>query len=200
MNTSLFLAINAGPHPPSLLLALARLLAVWAVPGGVALFLTLWIRGTPQHRGSLITATLTMVFGLAVNFAIGLVYFHPRPFMLGLGHQYLSHPPDNSFPSDHATFLWSLGFALLALGGFPVSAGLLLAAGLAVAWARIYLGVHFPFDMLGSFVVSLLVTRAARPLDRPVRRWLLPPSLTIYETMLAAAHLPPALFPRAPRR
>ncbi|WP_025385520.1 phosphatase PAP2 family protein [Legionella oakridgensis] len=27
-----------------------------------------------------------------------------------------------------------------------------------VAWARIYVGVHFPFDMLGGAIVALLST------------------------------------------
>jgi undecaprenyl-diphosphatase len=199
VNAFFFLAVNAGPYPPALVLALARLLANRAVPAGAALFIALWIRGTPARRGDLLTATVAMLLGLAVNQAIGLFYFYPRPFMVGLGHQYLAHAPDNSFPSDHATFLWSLGFSLLALGTFPVSAALLLAAGAAVAWARIYLGVHFPLDMAGSLVVSLLVTRLTHPLDHPIRRWLLPPCLAIYERMLAATHLPPALFPRQAR-
>jgi undecaprenyl-diphosphatase len=199
VNDLLFLAINAGPHPPGLVLALARLLAVWAVPAGAALVIALWIRGTPAHRGALVTATAIMLLGLAANQAIGLFTFHPRPFMIGLGHQYLAHPPDNSFPSDHATFLWSLALSLLALRTLRIPAALLLAAGTAVAWARVYLGVHFPFDMAGSLAVSLVVACVARPLDRFVRRWFLPPLLAIYESMLSLAHLPPALFPRQPR-
>ena len=35
-------------------------------------------------------------------------------------------------------------------------AGVLLAASLLVAWARIYLGVHFPFDILGALGVAIL--------------------------------------------
>ena len=27
--------------------------------------------------------------------------------------------------------------------------------GIAMAWARIYVGVHFPLDMLGAFVVAM---------------------------------------------
>ena len=39
-------------------------------------------------------------------------------------------------------------------------AGLALAlSGLPVAWARIYLGVHFPLDMVGSVLVAVLSAR-----------------------------------------
>jgi len=197
-NTLLFLAINAGSHPPAVLLATALFLATWLVPLAVLLFVTLWIRKPAQDRGALITATLTMLMGLAANQAIGLIYFHARPFMIGLGHQYLPHPPDNSFPSDHVTFLWSLGFALAARGALRAWAAALVAAGIAVAWARIYVGVHFPFDMAGSLVVASVVTQLAKVIQRWVEPWLLPLSLKLYEGMISLCHLPPVLFPRQP--
>ncbi|MGH7121770.1 MAG: undecaprenyl-diphosphatase [Acetobacteraceae bacterium] len=199
MNDSLFLAINAGPHPPTLVLAVARLIAVWAVPAAVVLFVLLWIRVRPERRGALITATFVMALGLILNFLIGLAYFHPRPFMVGLGQQHLPHAPDSSFPSDHATFLWSLGFGLLVLGAWRILAALMLAAGVGVAWARVYLGVHFPFDMLGALVVSLIVTCAARRLYGPVGSFVLPPCNRGYEALITAFHLPAVIFPRTGR-
>lgn len=200
MNDTLFLAINAGANPPHVILDLARLIAVWAVPAAIVLFLALWVRGTTTTRGALIAATLVMVAGLIVNFLIGLAYFHPRPFMEGLGHQYLAHAPDGSFPSDHATFLWSLGFALIVLGRLRLWAVLLVVAGLGIAWARIYLGVHFPFDMLGSLIVSLVVSAAARPLERAVSGQILPMAQGTYDALITAVRLPPALFPRCSER
>lgn len=196
VNDLFFLAINAGPHPSGLLLATARLFANWLVPLGALLFVLLWIRTPGPERGVLVTATLTMLIGLAANQAIGIVYFHPRPFMIGLGHQYLVHPPDNSFPSDHATFLWSLGFALLALGVLRAWTVLLLVAGLGVAWARIYVGVHFPLDMAGSLLVALAVTRFAKALHGWVQPWLLPSCVRLYEALIRLCRLPPLLFPR----
>lgn len=203
MNDALFLAINAGSNPPPVVLELARLIAVWAVPAAIVLFLALWVRGTTETRGALIAATLVMVLGLIINFLIGLAWFHPRPFMEGLGRQYLAHAPDSSFPSDHATFLWSLGFALIFLGRLRLWASLLLAAGLAVAWARVYLGVHFPFDMLGSLIVSLLVCSSARPLESAIGGRILPLAQDLYNATITACRLPSSLFPRGsdrPRR
>jgi membrane-associated phospholipid phosphatase len=51
-------------------------------------------------------------FILAINQAIGLVWQHPRPFMAGIGHAWISHATDSSFPSDHTTV--SFGVALAA--------------------------------------------------------------------------------------
>jgi undecaprenyl-diphosphatase len=197
-NDTLFLAINAGSHPPGFLLLMALFLANWLVPLTILLFVLLWIRKPDRERAALITATLTMLIGLAVNQIIGMVYFHPRPFMVGLGHQYLPHPADNSFPSDHATFMWSLGFGLLALGMLRGWAVTLIAGGIAVAWARIYVGVHFPFDMAGSLLVALTVTGFARLIHRLVRRWLAPPCVRLYENAIRLFRLPPLLFPQQP--
>lgn len=199
VNQVLFLAINAGPEPPALVLELARLFAVWAVPASIVLFVLLWIRIPDTRRAALISATLIMILGLIVNQVIGAIYLHPRPFMIGLGHQYLAHRSNGSFPSDHAVFIWCLAFSLLALGTFRAWAALLVALGVAVAWARIYLGVHFPFDMAGAFVVALALSPLARMIEEPVLRLVLPRAAGLYETALDVVHLPPALFPRAPR-
>lgn len=45
------------------------------------------------------------------------------------------------------------------LDGESVFGIALLAMGLCVAWARIYLGVHFPLDMLGSPRSSICSSR-----------------------------------------
>lgn len=196
LNEQFFLAVNAGAHPPAVVLAAALFLANWLVPLAVLLFVALWVRKPADERSFLIVATAVMLIGLGINQVIGTFYFHPRPFMIGLGHQDLPHPPSNSFPSDHATFLWSLGFALLALGHLRRWGVTLALAGLAVAWARVYVGVHFPLDMLGSLTVSLGVATLARPLVGPIRRWALPPCNLLYGRLIDGLRLPPVIFPR----
>lgn len=196
LNDLLFLFINAGAHPPQLLLSAALFLATWLVPLAILVFVLLWIRKFGSDRIALIAATITTLIALGVNQIIGRFYFHPRPFMIGLGHQYLPHPPDNSFPSDHATFLWSLGFALLALGALRAWAVLLVAAGLAVAWARVYVGVHFPFDMAGSLIIALVVSRFALLIRRLIQPWAAPFCVGLYESGIRLCRLPPLLFPR----
>lgn len=195
-NANLFLAIAAGPHPPPAVMDLAFILAIWAVPAAVLLFIGLWVRGDRRDRAGLMAATFAMLIGLGLNAVIGLAYVHPRPFMVGLGGNFLHHAPDSSFPSDHATFLWSLGFALIALGTQRGWGWVLAVLGLGVAWARVYLGAHFPFDMAGSLVVALVVAAIARLLFPPTERWLLPPCQGLYGRTVAFCRLPPALFPR----
>ena len=89
------------------------------------------------------------------NLLISSLWFHPRPFMLGLGQNLLAHTPESSFPSDHATVMFTLAFALM-LASLRKLGVLILLLGVLVGWARIYLGVHFPFDIAGSLLISLI--------------------------------------------
>lgn len=155
LNLQLFMLINASAHPDHLLLALAKGLAegvIWLVP----LLLTAgWLWGTEYHRRIMLEASAAGLAALALNLLIGLLWQHPRPFMLGLGHTYLQHVPDSSFPSDHLTLLWSVSFSLLYHKSCRYPATLLALLGLPVAWARIYLGVHFPLDMVGAALTAV---------------------------------------------
>ena len=75
--------------------------------------------------------------------------------MLGLGQTLVGQHDTSSFPSRHLTFYWAL---VLPLCGFVRTRRLglgLVVFGLAEARARIYVGVHYPLDMLGSLLVAL---------------------------------------------
>lgn len=155
-NRTLFLAINASEHPNALILAVAKLLAndvVWLIP---AVLLLGWLRGRERTRLVLLEAAASGVVGLMINQAIGLVWSHPRPFMIGVGHSYIAHVADSSFPSDHLTLIWAVAFSLLTQERTRLVGITLAALGLPVAWARIYLGIHFPLDMFGAAVVAVL--------------------------------------------
>lgn len=156
LNHALFLWLNAPEHPGRFALVVATLFAefaIWVVPVLVGSW---WVRGDESTRRVMLEATASGLGGLLINQLIGVAWQHPRPFMIGLGHTFLSHAADSSFPSDHLTLLWSVAFSLL-IQRSPRGAGVALALlGLPMAWARIYLGVHFPLDMLGALAVAML--------------------------------------------
>ena len=197
LNRFLFLAINAPDPTSDIAVAVAQLTAQWLVFLAIAIIAGLWIWGAPRGRGALVAAALGLAIGMTINQVIGALWFHPRPFMVGIGHTLMSHAPETSFPSDHATLFWSLGFGLIATGSpWRPWSWCFVMLGLLVAWARVYLGLHFPFDMAGSLVVSLIAAGLARSLRPVVERWLLPRTEAFYELLLEWFRLPPALFPR----
>lgn len=154
LNEALFLVLNASDHPSMIVLTLAKLFAVyaiWLVP--LTLFIG-WLRGSDHTRKLMLEATASGFAGLLIAQAIGLMWQHPRPFMIGLGNTLIPHAADSSFPSDHLTLLWAVSFSFL-IHRKPRIAGVFLALlGIPMAWARIYLGVHFPLDMLGAVLVA----------------------------------------------
>ncbi|CAB3682148.1 undecaprenyl-diphosphatase [Paraburkholderia rhynchosiae] len=169
-----FLWLNAPEHPNTLAVKLAVVLAerlIWAIPLLIGIC---WLRGSGTTRRGMLVATASGMLGLLVSQVIGLAWPHPRPFMIGLGHTLIAHVADSSFPSDHLTLWWAVGFSLLRQRRTR-SAGVALALlGAPIAWARIYLGVHFPLDMLGAAVVAALSAwltwREARWYLRPIFR------------------------------
>jgi undecaprenyl-diphosphatase len=165
-NQAIFLLINATPQSPHWLIAANVLVAdyaIWLVP---AMLVCMWLTGDGGRREIAVRAVFAGIAALAVNQLIGLAWYHPRPFAMGLGHTFLAHAPDSSFPSDHATLLSAISLALFCNGKRQL-AGLALAVDIAVAWARVYVGVHFPLDMIGAGIVA----GAAYVLTAPVWRF-----------------------------
>jgi len=78
---------------------------------------------------------------------------------------WITHAPDTSFPSDHANVYFGTAFALF-LGGAHRLAVVIFACAIAVAWPRVFLGVHFPLDMTGAASVALASWVLIAPLWR----------------------------------
>lgn len=165
LNRAIFIMINAGPSTSTWVIHIAILVAddlIYLIP---ALLLAMWLRGDKSSRNLAIKAGLVALIGVGLNQIIGVAWQHPRPFMIGLGHVWLPHVPDSSFPSDHMTVFNCIGLSLLM--GRSVRPGLVtLAVGLCVAWARIFLGLHFPLDMIGAIGVACMVHAMLSPVWR----------------------------------
>ncbi|WP_201764373.1 undecaprenyl-diphosphatase [Hyphomicrobium denitrificans] len=164
MNDTLFLAINASGHPNPWLVALASFLADDIIYGVPLLLAALWLWGKREWRSGLLAAFCAGELALFVNQIIALFWFHPRPMMVPIGHTLLKHAADSSFPSDHVTFLWAVGLSLALETRLRIAGLFLLFLSLVVAWARVFVGVHFPFDMVGAVSVATVCVVLLLPL------------------------------------
>ncbi|GGP22689.1 undecaprenyl-diphosphatase [Silvimonas iriomotensis] len=156
LNRALFLLINAASQPGPVMMPLAVFAAnglIWLIP---AMLVVGWLSGHGAIRRLALEAALAGVLGLLISQVVSLALPHERPFVMGLGQTWIEHAPDNSMPSDHLTLLWSVACSFLLNPSARRLGAALWLAGLPVAWARIYLGVHFPLDMLGALLVSFL--------------------------------------------
>lgn len=100
-------------------------------------------------------AGFSAAIGLLLNFLITSIYYHPRPFMLHLGTLLIRHTAETSFPSDHTTFMLSIAFLLIYYSETRVSGIVLSILGVVGGLARVFAGLHFPLDILGSIGVAL---------------------------------------------
>jgi undecaprenyl-diphosphatase len=135
------------------IVALALLWA-WFKPGGQ--------RRSRQRDAAL--AAVAGVLGIAAAAVIGAVHYRARPFLVPAAHVHLliTHAADSSFPSDHATLAFAVAAGLFAVGadwGWPM-----LIFGVAVAFARVFVGVHWPSDVVGGAILGVLCAWVVRAL------------------------------------
>ncbi len=122
--------------------------AVWLAIGAAGWALD------PSRRTRWARATAVVAGTFALNTTVKLIVHRPRPQLPGLP-ALTSTPTQLSFPSAHASTSFA-GARLYARLGLPASTLYALAALLAAS--RLYLGVHYPSDIIAG---ALLGTTAA---------------------------------------
>ncbi|HWO96965.1 MAG TPA: phosphatase PAP2 family protein [Bacillus sp. (in: firmicutes)] len=81
------------------------------------------------------------------------LYPRKRPYMKLMGTKVLKNPlKDHSFPSGHTTAVFSVITPLIC--HYPAGAFFLLPLALSVGISRIYLGLHYPTDVLAGMTLG----------------------------------------------
>ncbi|MET9255887.1 phosphatase PAP2 family protein [Streptomyces sp. NPDC003717] len=122
---------------------------------------------------ALLWAPLAAGVAVLVNVPIRGFVERPRPFKDHQGLEVLvSGKNDFSFVSDHATLVMALAVALFVANRRFGVAGIVLA--LLGGFCRVYMGVHYPTDVVGGFAlgtaVALLLSPVAMALLTPLVR------------------------------
>jgi membrane-associated phospholipid phosphatase len=100
---------------------------------------------------------VTLAIGLAAllaDFAAKPIIARHRPFVSITDYEVMAKPQrSGSFPSTHAAAAFAGAFAMGRL--FPELHGALWLVAALVAFARIYVGVHYPLDVIGGAVIGV---------------------------------------------
>jgi undecaprenyl-diphosphatase len=95
----------------------------------------------------------TLVLAFAAATLLSMVSREVRPFQTHPVHQLIAHDPGASLPSDHATaaFAVAFGVGLFLSRGWGV---LLAVLAIAIGFSRIWVGVHYPGDIVAAVVIA----------------------------------------------
>ncbi|PIT86265.1 MAG: hypothetical protein COU33_04155 [Candidatus Magasanikbacteria bacterium CG10_big_fil_rev_8_21_14_0_10_43_6] len=96
-------------------------------------------------------------FALLTSYSIALVWPHRRPSLEFPEIQQLLEPLGTwkSFPSDH-TLVSFIFFSIPLFVGAPwYVLTLFFLFAVSISFARVYVGVHYPRDIVGGFVLAL---------------------------------------------
>lgn len=124
-------------------------------------------RGTAEDSVSalagLVWAPLAAGIALLINIPIRGFVERPRPFLDHRGLEVLVEgKTDFSFVSDHSTMAMAIAAAVFIANRRFGAAALALAA--AEGFCRVYMGVHYPTDVIGGFALGTAVALLLAPL------------------------------------
>jgi undecaprenyl-diphosphatase len=151
-DASLLLAINPGLLSP-IPNAFFGLITHWGSTLAIVVFcVVLYWAG---YRKEAVLILTTVVIGTIIVAPLKLVVMRPRPYSTLSGVVPLDYESGPSFPSGHAERIFALAAVFPTRKSMKVLLLYLLA--IAVAFSRIYVGVHYPLDVLVGILIGLVV-------------------------------------------
>lgn len=152
-----------------------------------------------ERRAALVWLLVACALSFGLDSLLALFYYEPRPFVAHKVHLLVQHAADASFPSDHAAWSFAVvGMLLFAfLPFFTLSRRtrdgtyndssiqpnhtliyklvwfvlIAFVIGCIIGYARVFVGVHYPDDILGGaidgLIAALIITLVRRWLSRP---------------------------------
>ncbi|GCE07719.1 phosphatase PAP2 family protein [Dictyobacter aurantiacus] len=144
-------------------------------------------------RATFLWSIGAVVLAIVFNMGLSHMIFEPRPFVTHVVHLLIAHPADDSFPSDHTavsfalagTLVFSLpswlmhawkqrvtlteaqGWRTLLLPLVLMGVAVLMACSIGIA--RVFVGVHYPLDIVGGAASGLAAAGIMTALRRPLR-------------------------------
>lgn len=112
--------------------------------------------GNFKLRGESFATGVLLVLCLIGSFILGSIFYENRPFVDHQVNLIVSHAADASFPSDHAVGTMAIASGILF---YHWSLGTKMVYGsIWVGFSRVFVGNHYPGDILGAFILVWVIT------------------------------------------
>ena len=157
--------------------------------------IALYLSWRPLNQRGAFLAGVSALLALGIGQLVGKSFPRPRPYLSHTVNQLIPPSLDTSFPSDHAILGFSVAVMIWRYNRRVGAALLVLATIMAIA--RVFVGAHYPADVLGGAILGSVVSVALASLSerRPIanlvetvfrilRRW----RLAAREPASAGAH------------
>jgi undecaprenyl-diphosphatase len=174
LDTRLFRTINNGQNPDQN--GFFEFLDLSAYPSFAAVPIGFIAVGASADNHLAVRTGIMSAMGqaltLGVSFAIKEIVARPRPFEtledVRVKHQWSA--AGHSFPSGHSSQAFAIATVIsLSYRDPAITIPLFLWAG-AIGYGRVYLGVHYPTDVLGGMIVGVAGGFAAWSLRKEIGR------------------------------
>lgn len=121
-----------------------------------------------KNKKLILLTSCSLLLSFATIYFIHLFIQTPRPFLVLHTIPLIPPPNSYSFPSSHsATMAVYTSSLFLTKSKWTI---FFTAWALLIGFSRVYVGVHYPIDVLGGFVLGFIVTFMSLKLFQIVHR------------------------------
>lgn len=157
INHALLPLWNLSPSDPEWLVLLALHVSEYLPKVALVFAGACFVAGAGRWRSMAVQMVVAMAVAWLVARGVQAHFPLPRPFVLGVGHQWGTHSPSPGFPSTHGSVALAFGFVGLLSSPRRWVGVACFTGGLMIAWSRVAIGVHFPMDIIAGAVLAALV-------------------------------------------
>ncbi|MGH7651467.1 MAG: undecaprenyl-diphosphatase [Gemmatimonadaceae bacterium] len=152
LDYTLFTAINGLAGKSKLLDNLMIDVAKYSPYVYALALVSLWVSWKPKNQRAAFLAGVSGVLALGLGQILGHAFPRDRPYLAHRVSLLITHSPDTSFPSDHTTLAFAIA---IMVWHFNRRAGVtLFIFGVLVTVARVFVGAHYPGDVIGGAVLG----------------------------------------------
>lgn len=107
-----------------------------------------------------------LIEAILVMFVLKPMFDRPRPYITYNFPILIPTPSGSSFPSGHTAASFAVAI-MLYLKDVPFKRTIMGLAAL-MSYSRLYLYVHYPSDILGGFVIALVIALLLKHYEKPI--------------------------------